>query len=213
MAEPFEEPSRVRTLRAVLPVMVRHDLAVELPEPIRWALSLNEGGLLMAELEELGTLRVYFRSYERLLRIAVEGCAEPWPYIQEALERPLGRIVAGGALELPEEIAQRLGHPKPGDRLLLRAGSEPSDRWLTLERDEESRAFPELYVEANYPLRVEAGDRVFPPADVLRFLSDPSEAFRIPPFLRGCAWVRLSVELSEKGVELHWDAYAQIDRN
>lgn len=208
MAERFEEPSRVRTLRAALPVTVREDLAVELPLVIRWALSLSEGGMVAADLETAGGLRARFRLYERRVRGVVEACADPWPFLLELLELPMGRIVAGGAVELPEEIAEVL-HPRPGDRLLLRVWPDLYDWSFLLERDEEGRTVPELYAVASYPLRVEEGDRVVPPEDALRFLPDPSQAFRIPPFLRGCAWVRLSVKISERGAALHWDAWAE----
>lgn len=210
--ESFPEPGAVRAWRAVLPVTVQDDLAVELPTPIRWALSLNEGGLLTAEMEEWEgweTVSARFRSYERLLRVAVEGCADPWPYILEALALPMGRILAGGAVELPEEVAARLSCGA-GDRLLLRTWSQLDGPSFTLQRDEEGRAVPELYVEASYPLRVEADGRVFPPADALRFLPQPPEAFHIPPFLRDCARVRLSVILTGQGAALQWDAYAEL---
>lgn len=208
--ERFPEPSPVHSLRAVVPLILREDFTVELPALVRWALSLNEGCLMTTKISEM-TERMEdsftFHNYEAAVRIIVDGIHPPWPWVRGLLEEPMGRIVSGGGLELPEAVVDWL-RLKPGDRLVLRAGPG-TDRAFWLERDDAGRDRPELYAQASFPgLRVEEGGFVDPPREALRFLPGVTGPLRVePPLLRHCKRVTLEAGFAGEQWKLSWSPY------
>jgi hypothetical protein len=210
--ERFPEPSALGDLRAVVPLTVREGFTVELPALVRWALSLNEGSLLTAEIREMPErlpASFVFRNYEASVRGIVEAIHPPWPWILELLKQPMGRMVAGGGLELPEAVVDWL-RLKPGDRLVLRANFG-TDRAIRLERDDTGRVTPELSARAGFPgLRVEEGGLVEPPREVLRLLPDITGPLRVEPsMLRDCKRVHLDVYFVDERWELSWSPYPE----
>ena len=119
----------------------------------------------------------------------------------------MGRIVAGGGLELPEAIVDWL-RLKPGDRLVLRADFG-TYRAFRLERDDAGWAKPEMAVRASFPgLRVEEGGFVDPPREALRFLPGVTGPLRVePPMMRHCERVDLDVWFIGTRVELSCSPY------
>jgi hypothetical protein len=138
--------------------------AVSLPGAILWALSLNEGDLVAADLVEDEISRLRFRSYGRHVRSAMESCAHPWPFVEEVLRLLLAAVGPAGTLDLAG-LGSR--NPfQPGGSLLLRAEAGHGEPWFTLEP---AAGWPALELEAHalYRLRVEAGFRVLVPEDAL----------------------------------------------
>jgi hypothetical protein len=205
--ERFPEPSAVRGLRAVVPLIFREDFTVELPALVRWALSLNEGSLLTTEIWEMPERMedsFLFRNYEASVRCIVEGIHPPWPWILDLLRQPMGRMVAGGGLELPEAVVDWL-RLEPGARLVLWADVR-TGRVIRLERAGNGRVKPELSARAGFPgLRVEEEGLVDPPRELLRFLPDISGPLRVEPtMLRDCKRVSLDVYFVGERWELSW---------
>ena len=146
-------------------VPLARDRAVSLPGPVLWALSLNEGDLVAADLAEGEFSRLRFRSYGRRVRSAMESCGQPWPFVEEVLHLPLAAVGPAGVLDL-SSLGSR--NPfQPGESLLLRAESGHGEPWFTLERAEGRRLALSLEAHALYRLRVEEGFQVLVPEDAL----------------------------------------------
>lgn len=148
------------------------DLALEivdgspvLPGLLLWALSLNEGDLLIASPSRSADgLEWAFASYLEQVGSMVEAILQPWPYVEEALRRDMGAMGSAGALRLPDAAAALV---RPGRRVRLRAEGDRFRRQFALSTAEEERRGPQLFVQAEYLLPVEPGPRVTLPAEAL----------------------------------------------
>jgi len=100
-------------LDAPLPLAIENGAPV-LPEAVLWALNLQEGDLLTVESEGSGIL---FHSYLCQLEFLLDVCAEPWPFIEPVLRKPMAAVGPNGTLRLPEAAAALL-KPQEGTPVL-----------------------------------------------------------------------------------------------
>jgi hypothetical protein len=107
-------------LDAPLPLAIENGAPV-LPETVLWALNLQEGDLLTVESEDSG---IFFHSYLCQLEFLLDVCAEPWPFVEPVLRKPMAAVGPNGTLRLPEAAA--LLKPQEGTlvlrQLILPAG-------------------------------------------------------------------------------------------
>jgi len=85
-----------------------------LPETVLWALNLQEGDLLTVESEDSG---IFFQSYLCQLEFLLDVCAEPWPFAEPVLRKPMAAVGPNGTLRLPEAAAALL-KPQEGTLVL-----------------------------------------------------------------------------------------------
>lgn len=110
-------------LGAALPLEFENGSPV-IPETALWALNLQEGDLLTVESDGSG---IFFQSYLCQLEFLLDVCAEPWPYIEPVLRKPMAAVGPNGTLRLPAEAAALL-KPQEGP-LVLRQAGWPLDRF------------------------------------------------------------------------------------
>lgn len=100
-------------LDAPLPLAIENGAPV-LPEIVLRALNLQEGDLLTVESEGSG---IFLQSYLCQLEFLLDVCAEPWPYIEPVLRKPMATVGPNGTLRLPEAAAVLL-KPQEGTLIL-----------------------------------------------------------------------------------------------
>lgn len=159
----------VRRLRATLPVTVRPDGTLVLPDAILWAFALNAGELLAVRPEEGSSTRFSFTSYGRRAWSASAICGAPWPSVEALLRQPLAAVGPGGSLEMPAEAADLIR--QPGETLILKSYEYEHEPAFTLGRPVEGLPERQLILEASYSLPVETGPQVRLPPEVLWILS------------------------------------------
>jgi hypothetical protein len=171
---PFRSPfslGPVRRLSADLPLEIVEGSPV-LPGLLLWALSLNEGDLLIAS-PSRGADRTErsFASYREIVIGCAQSCSHPWPYIEEAMRcGALAAVDRNGVIRLPDEAAALV---RPGRAVRLRAEGDRFRRQLTLSAAE-GKGTAEFFVQAEYLLPVEPGLRVTFPNEALWALGLPA---------------------------------------
>ncbi len=160
----------VRGLTADIPLEIM-DGAPVLPELIRWALSLNEGDLLIAS-PSRGFERSdwNFASYLDRVSFILEAIRHPWPFLEsDVFHGSMAAVGPGGALVLPDEAA---GLVRPGETLYLRAEHRLGELTLVSRRPSQELAlgpfhFAGLAVEARYKVPIDSDLRVTLPKEAL----------------------------------------------
>ena len=163
----------VRVLSADVPLEIVGGNPV-LPEILRWALSLNEGDLLIASASEgFESVEWKFACYLDRVEQAIETYSQPWRAIEEmVLSGRMAQVGRNGTLVLPREGAW-------DEPISLRA-EDRLDSFLVAAKKSSERFF----VEARYTLPLAAGPRVTLPAEALWALGlSPGDQLKGEAFL------------------------------
>jgi hypothetical protein len=162
--------SAVSRLHADVPVEIV-DGALVLPELVRWALSLNEGDLLIAapsrgcEHEDWK-----FAKYLDQVKAIVGEVRHPWAFFESnVFHGRMGAVGPGGALVLPDEAVTLV---RPGESVCLQAEDHPESFTLAsrpprAESTDGLFRFPRFFVEARYKVPLAPDLRVTLPEEAL----------------------------------------------
>jgi len=163
----FPSVSHVKSIRCLTVLTEWDEARLALPAEVLWAMGLNEGDLVTAELPWPDSPYLCFENYLRGVRFVKEACENPWPFAEELLRRPMAWIGRAGWLDLTGFDSRGLF--EPGEPVFLDMNSVDK---FTLRRAEERDSKGEgLSACATYSFRIEEGFQLILPEDVLWALS------------------------------------------
>lgn len=164
---PFPSVSPVKSIRCLKVLSEWDEARLALPAEVLWAMGLNEGDLVMAELPYPESPYLCFENYLRWVRFVKEACEDPWLFAEELLRRPMAWIGRAGWLDLTGFDSR--GLLEPGEPVFLDMDSV--DKFDLCRAEERSSKRQGLSACATYSLRIEEDFQLILPEDVLWVLS------------------------------------------